>query len=85
MTQAPPIWAVRSYKNERCIKMISIKEAREKAGVSRAEMARQFEIPYRTLENWENGVRTAPVWAEKLIVEKLETTVLQSKKEDTDK
>ena len=49
-----------------------IKIARMHAGLSRAEMSRQFKIPIRTLENWESGTRTPPVWAEELIVEKLE-------------
>ena len=48
-----------------------IKEARTDAGLSRAEMSRQFKIPVRTLENWESGIRKPPIWAEKLIVEKL--------------
>ena len=50
-----------------------IKKARIEAGItSRAEMSRLFEIPVRTLENWESGVRIPPHWAEKLIIEKLE-------------
>ena len=50
-----------------------IKKARIEAGItSRAEMSRVFEIPIRTLENWESGVRIPPHWAEKLIIEKLE-------------
>lgn len=49
-----------------------IKAARMEAGLSRAEMSRRFEIPIRTLENWEAGTRVPPVWAEKLIIEKLE-------------
>lgn len=52
-----------------------IKAARMEAGLSRAEMSRQFEIPIRTLENWEAGTRIPPVWAEKLIVEKLESMI----------
>lgn len=52
---------------------MTIKEAREQAGLSRAEMARRFEIPIRTLENWESGNRTPPPYVEKLIIEKLET------------
>lgn len=50
-----------------------IKKARIEADItSRAEMSRLFEIPIRTLENWESGVRIPPHWAEKLIIEKLE-------------
>jgi DNA-binding transcriptional regulator YiaG len=52
---------------------MTIKEAREQAGLSKAEMARRFEIPIRTLENWESGNRTPPPYVEKLIIEKLET------------
>lgn len=50
-----------------------IKKARMEAGLSRAEMSRQFEIPVRTLEDWESGKRVPAHWAEKLIIEKLET------------
>lgn len=49
-----------------------IKEAREAAGLSRIEMSRLFEIPIRTLENWDKELRNPPMWAEKLVVEKLE-------------
>ena len=52
---------------------MNIKEAREAAGLSRAEMSRLFEIPVRTLEEWDAGRRTPPPYVEKLIVEKLET------------
>ncbi len=52
---------------------MSIKEAREQAGLSRAEMSRLFEIPIRTLEEWDAGRRTPPPYVEKLIIEKLQT------------
>lgn len=51
---------------------MTIKEAREEAGLSRAEMSRVFEIPVRTLEEWDAGRRTPPPYVEKLIVEKLQ-------------
>ena len=49
-----------------------IKEAREQAGLNRSEMSRLFEIPLRTLEEWDAGRRTPPPYVEKLIIEKLE-------------
>lgn len=52
---------------------MNIKEAREHAGLSRAEMSRLFEIPLRTLEEWDAGRRTPPSYVEKLIIEKLQT------------
>lgn len=49
-----------------------IGELRRAMGMSRAEMSRRFEIPIRTLEDWEAGLHKCPIWAEKLIIEKLE-------------
>ena len=51
--------------------MNNLKEARKAAGLSQAEMSSMFEIPKRTIENWEAGLRNPPVYVEKLIVEKL--------------
>lgn len=59
----------------RLIKRESIYGKRLLAGLSRAEMARCFEIPIRTLENWESGVNSPPRWAEKLIIEKLDMII----------
>lgn len=50
----------------------AIKEAREALGMSRAEMAREFGMPIRTLENWDREISSPPMWVEKLILEKLE-------------
>ncbi len=50
---------------------MTIKEARQQAGLTQSEMAKDFEIPLRTLQHWEKGDRLPPVWAEKLIIEKL--------------
>ena len=49
-----------------------IKKARMEIGLSRAEMSRMFEIPIRTLEDWESGKNIPAHWAEKLILEKLD-------------
>lgn len=37
--------------------MNNIKELRKKAGLTRTELAELSGVPYRTLENWESGVR----------------------------
>lgn len=52
---------------------MTIKEKRQEIGMSRAGLSRVLEIPIRTLEDWESGKRTPPAWAEKLIIEKLES------------
>ena len=38
----------------------SIKEIRESTGLNRKEFCEKFEIPYRTMTEWELGHRTAP-------------------------
>ena len=50
---------------------MTIKEARQAAGLSQAKMSRLFEIPKRTIESWEAGERKPPAYVEKLIIEKL--------------
>lgn len=49
-----------------------IKKTRMEMGLSRAAMSRLFEIPIRTLEDWESGKNMPAHWAEKLILEKLD-------------
>lgn len=53
--------------------MNGIKDARKKAGMTQKEMADFFGMPKRTIENWEGGKNNPPAWAEKLIIEKLES------------
>lgn len=51
---------------------MTIKEARKAAGLTQRAMSELFHIPQRTIENWEGGKNKCPVWAELLIVEKLQ-------------
>ncbi len=52
--------------------MNKIKEARVKTGMNRKEVAMLLEMPYRTLENWENGVNYPAPYIERLIIKELE-------------
>lgn len=58
----------------------SIKEARHQAGLTQKEMSDLLEIPQRTIENWEMGSRKCPHWAERLIIEKLQSMQKESPK-----
>lgn len=51
----------------------TIKEARQAAGLTQQAMSDLLGIPKRNIENWEGGQRKPPAWAERLIVEKLES------------
>ncbi|API90296.1 hypothetical protein BKP56_07265 [Marinilactibacillus sp. 15R] len=44
-----------------------LKETRERKELSRAAFSRLYGIPVRTVENWDNGSREAPVYVKLLI------------------
>ncbi len=52
-------------------KIVTIKELREKSGMSPTVFSTYFEIPYRTLHHWEAGTRECPPYLMKLIEYKL--------------
>lgn len=47
--------------------MSPIKEIRENTGMSRAEFSRVYNIPIRTLEDWEAGRRKCPEYVVSLL------------------
>ena len=51
---------------------MTIKEARQAAGLTQAEMSKLLGIPRRTVESWDMGERKPPAYVEALIVEKLQ-------------
>ena len=51
--------------------MSEIAKWRKAAGLTQQGMSDLFEIPKRTIENWESGSRSPAPWAEKLIVAEL--------------
>lgn len=60
-------------------RQMTIKEARLLAGLTQQQMSDLFEIPKRTIENWEAGDRKPPAYVEKLIVEKLQQIAAEKK------
>ena len=53
----------------------AIKEIRTAAGITQKEFSDIFDIPIDTVKNWDTGRRKPPEWAEKLIIEKLNTMI----------
>ena len=51
--------------------MMTFKELREGSGMSRGQFSEYFEIPYRTVQNWELGLRECPDYLLKLMQYKL--------------
>lgn len=46
---------------------IRIKDIRKRTGLSQAKFCEKYEIPKRTLENWEQGSRECPEYVYKLL------------------
>lgn len=44
-----------------------IKEIREKHGLNKTQLAEISGIPYRTIQNWEAGIRKCPDYVERLL------------------
>ena len=52
--------------------MMTFKELRVQSGMTRGQFAEYFEIPYRTVQNWELGLRECPEYLLKLLKYKLD-------------
>ena len=60
----------------------SMKELRESTGLNRKEFCEKFEIPYRTMTEWELGHRTAPPYVLRLLAYYVEMQNMLKGKED---
>lgn len=69
---------VQMEKKDRLIKL------RESTGMNRRQFAEYFEIPYRTVQDWELGSREMPEYLLRLIAYKLRMEQLIKSKGDTD-
>lgn len=59
---------------------MTIKDARLNAGLTQQRMSEVFEIPKRTIENWEAGKRNPPAYVKKLIIRELERIATENNK-----
>lgn len=51
---------------------MTIKDLCEKYQISQSELARRFEIPLRTVQDWYSGRRTPPPYVVNMLVQLLE-------------
>lgn len=56
-------------------------ELRDSTGMTRREFCEYFEIPYRTLQDWELGNRKMPEYLLRLMVYKIKMEELAKKKD----
>ncbi len=62
---------------------MKIKQLRESTGLNRKEFCEKFEIPYRTMTEWELGHRIAPPYVYRLLAYYIETQRLLAQKDIT--
>ncbi len=48
-----------------------LKKARVSAGVTQQSMAELMQIPKRSIENWESGERTPPIYVQRFVLNEL--------------
>lgn len=53
------------------------KAARKAAGLTQDEMFIAMDIPRRTVQEWENGRHTPPIYFQRLVLEKLESMKIE--------
>ena len=58
-------------ENDMCCNQITFKELRELSGMNKTEFAKYFNIPYRSVQNWELGLRPCPPYLLELMEYKL--------------
>lgn len=58
---------------------MDIKEIRESTGMNKKEFVEYFDIPYRTLQDWESGKRNAPEYVYSMISKIIELTGLNAR------
>lgn len=51
--------------------MTTIKSERIRHGLTQEQLSNITEIPVRTIQNWESGIRKCPSYVEKMILDKL--------------
>ena len=60
-------------------------ELRESTGMTRTEFCEYFEIPYRTLQDWELGNRKMPEYLLRLMAYKIKMEELEKKRDSKEK
>ena len=56
-----------------------IREMRNRLGDTQAEFARRYQIPFRTVQNWENGLRTPPEYMMRLLENRVKMDLINRK------
>lgn len=63
---------------------MTFKELREASGMNKTKFAEYFGIPYRSVQNWELGLRECPKYLLDLMTYKLEAEAVLSSRPECD-
>ena len=58
---------------------MNIRELRQQLGDTQSEFASRYHIPFRTVQNWETGVRTPPDYVVELLEQRIEDDLVNRK------
>ena len=58
---------------------MNILEMRKSLGYTQSEFAQRYNIPYRTIQNWESGLRKPPEYILKLLQHKVQEDLVNKK------
>lgn len=58
---------------------MNIKEMRIELGETQSEFAARYNIPFRTIQNWESGVRKPPEYIMELLEQRIKTDLINRK------
>lgn len=58
---------------------MNIRELRNQLGDTQSEFAERYNIPFRTIQNWETGLRTPPKYIVELLENRIKTDLINRK------
>ncbi len=58
---------------------MDIREMRNRLGETQSEFAERYQIPFRTIQNWENGVRVPPAYIMNLLESRVRADLVNRK------
>ena len=59
--------------------LMNIREMRSRLGITQSEFAARYNIPFRTVQNWEEGVRKPPKYVLDLLSNRIEIDLVNRK------
>lgn len=59
--------------------VLNIRDLRNKLGITQSEFAQRYNIPFRTVQNWETGLRKPPIYIIELLNNQIEEDLINKR------